>query len=75
LTVRDVEKIIKDLNKPVTEKVVIEKSLELKDFENSIKRVFATKVQIKGNDNKGKIVIDYYSKDDLNRIYDILNRQ
>lgn len=74
LTVRDVEKIIKDLNKPIVEKVVIEKSLELKDFENSIKRVFATKVQIKGNDNKGKIVIDYYSKDDLNRIYDILNK-
>lgn len=74
LTVRDVERIIKDLNKPVQEKVIKEKSLELKDFENSIKRVFATKVQIKGNDNKGKIVIDYYSKDDLNRIYDILNK-
>ena len=74
LTVRDVEKIIKDLNKPIQEKVVIQKSLELKDFENNIKRVFATKVQIKGNDNKGKIVIDYYSKDDLNRIYDILNK-
>ncbi|MBR3884926.1 MAG: ParB/RepB/Spo0J family partition protein [Clostridia bacterium] len=75
LTVRDVEKIIKDLNKPVIEKPVIQKSLELKDFENSIKRFFATKVQIKGNDNKGKIVIDYYSKDDLNRIYDLLNKQ
>lgn len=74
LTVRDVEKIIKDLDKPVQEKVKQEKSLELKDFENSIKRVFATKVQIKGNDNKGKIVIDYYSKEDLNRIYDILNK-
>ena len=74
LTVRDVENIIKNLNKPVVEKPVQEKSLELKDFENSIKRVFATKVQIKGNDNKGKIVIDYYSKDDLNRIYDILNK-
>lgn len=74
LTVRDVEKIIKDLDRPVQEKVKQEKSLELKDFENSIKRVFATKVQIKGNDNKGKIVIDYYSKDDLNRIYDILNK-
>lgn len=74
LTVRDVEKIIKDLDKPVQDKVKIEKSLELKDFENNIKRVFATKVQIKGNDNKGKIVIDYYSKDDLNRIYEILKR-
>lgn len=74
LTVRDVENLIKNLGKSVMDKVRPEKSLELKDFENSIKRVFATKVQIKGNDNKGKIVIDYYSKDDLNRIYDILNK-
>lgn len=74
LTVRDVENIIKHLNKPKAEKIVKEKSLELKDFEDRIKRVFSTKVQIKGNEKKGKIVIDYYSKDDLDRIYDILNR-
>jgi ParB family chromosome partitioning protein len=77
LSVRDTENIIKNLNKPKTaqsQPVQVEKSLELKDFENKIKRVFSTSVQIKGNDNKGKIVIDYYSKDDLNRIYDILNK-
>ena len=74
LTVRDIENIIKHLNKPKTEVVVKEKSLELKDFEERIKRVFSTKVSIKGNESKGKIVIDYYSKDDLDRIYDILNR-
>ena len=75
LTVRDVENIIKNINKPQsgTEKKV-EKSLELKDFENKIKRALSTSVKIKGNDNKGKIVIDYYSSDDLNRIYDILNK-
>lgn len=73
LTVRDVENIIKNLNKPKTEPPKQkEKSLELKDFENKIKRVFSTSVAIKGNDNKGKIVIDYYSIDDLNRIYEIL---
>ena len=32
-----IEKIIKDLNKPITEKPFIAKSLELKDFETSIK--------------------------------------
>lgn len=74
LTVRDVENIIKHLNKPREEIVQKEKSLELKDFEDRIKRVFSTKVQIKGNEKKGKIVIDYYSKDDLDRIYDILNK-
>ena len=75
LTVRDVENIIKHLNKPKIEIVKPEKSLELKDFEDKIKRVFSTKVQIKGNDKKGKIVIDYYSKDDLERIYDILKER
>ena len=73
LTVRDVENIIKNLNKPKTTPAKPqEKSLELKDFESKIKRVLSTSVSIKGNDNKGKIVIDYYSLDDLNRIYDIL---
>ena len=73
LTVRDVENIIKNLNKPKAAPAKPqEKSLELKDFENKIKRVLSTSVAIKGNDKKGKIVIDYYSIDDLNRIYDIL---
>lgn len=75
LTVRDVENIIKHLNTPKTSTVVKEKSLEIKDFEDKIKRVFSTKVQIKGTDKKGKIVIDYYSKDDLERIYDILKER
>ena len=75
LTVRDVENIIKHLNSPKKESVSKEKSLEIKDFEDKIKRVFSTKVQIKGNDSKGKIVIDYYSKDDLERIYDILKEK
>lgn len=74
LTVRDVENIIKHLNNPKKDAVKKEKTLELKDFEERIKRVFSTKVQIKGTESKGKIVIDYYSKDDLDRIYDILNK-
>ena len=74
LTVRDVENIIKHLNNPKQEVKQKEKTLELKDFEDKIKRVFSTKVQIKGNESKGKIVIDYYSKDDLERIYEILNK-
>ena len=74
LTVRDVENIIKHLNNPKKDAVKKEKTLELKDFEERIKRVFSTRVQIKGTESKGKIVIDYYSKDDLDRIYDILNK-
>ena len=71
---KTIENIIKNLNKPKIENIKKEQSLELKDFVEKIKKVFSTKVQIKGNDSKGKIVIDYYSKEDLNRIYDILNK-
>ena len=77
LSVRATEALVHSINQPhkptpVSKKP--EKSIELKEFETQIKRTFLTKVQIKGNDNKGKIVIDYYSKEDLNRIYDIINK-
>ena len=75
LTVRDVENLIKMMNKPKTETVKQEKTLEIKDFEDRIKKLFLTKVSIKGTESKGKIVIDYYSKDDLDRIYEILNNR
>ena len=63
------------MNKPKTETVKQEKTLEIKDFEDRIKKLFLTKVSIKGTESKGKIVIDYYSKDDLDRIYEILNNR
>ena len=31
-----------------------------------------TKVQLKGNFKKGSIVIDYFTSDDLNKIYSII---
>ena len=34
---------------------------------------FATKVSVIGNDKKGRIYIDYYSRDDLDRISDMIN--
>lgn len=44
-------------------------SVEMKEFVNDMKRIFATKVKIKGNENKGRITIDYFNRDDLERIY------
>ena len=77
LSVRDIEKMVKTENTPA---ILIAKppvpilNLELKNFETQLKRTLSTKVEIKGNDTKGKIIIDYYNKEDLNRIYDILNK-
>ncbi|MEG2453564.1 MAG: hypothetical protein RSB20_01725, partial [Clostridia bacterium] len=48
-------------------------SKELKEFVSDMKRVFGTKVKILGNDNKGRICIDYFTADDLQRIYELID--
>lgn len=47
-------------------------SRELKDLVNDMQRIFATKVKIIGNDDKGRIYIDYYTRDDIQRIFDLM---
>ena len=74
LTVRDLEQLIKSLNKPDKAKQNNEQSLELKSFTEKLNKILSTKVSIIGNDKKGRIYIDYYNPQDLQRIYDILNR-
>lgn len=72
-SVRDLEKAVKNYTHP-TKKVVVkvEQSIELKDLINNMQKTFATKVSAIGNDNKGRIYIDYYSRDDLDRIAELL---
>lgn len=73
LSVRDLEKMVKNITSP-TKKIVIkeEQSLELKELINQMQKTFATKVTAIGNDNKGRIYIDYYTRDDLDRISELL---
>ena len=73
MSVRDLEKAVKNIANP-TKKIVIkdEQSLELKDLINQMQKTFATKVSAVGNDSKGRIYIDYYSRDDLDRIAELL---
>ena len=75
LSVRDFEKLVKNyLNPPKKkEEGKAEQSLELVDLVQRLQRAFATKVSAIGNDNKGRIYIDYYTRDDLDRIVEILN--
>jgi ParB family chromosome partitioning protein len=75
LTVRDMEKAVKEVDN-ANKKVVKTKpilSMELKEFINNMERRFSTKIDIKGNEKKGKIIINYYSSDDLDRIYEIID--
>lgn len=76
LSVREVERRVKDYFDPpeVKEKKRIkqELSLELKELIGDMQRVLGTKVNAIGNDKKGRIYIDYYTRDDLDRISEIV---
>ncbi|MCI8436086.1 MAG: ParB/RepB/Spo0J family partition protein [Clostridia bacterium] len=72
VSVREFEKIVKAYLSPKPEKKAVEQSLELKDLVSRMQRVFATKVTALGNDNRGRIYIDYYNRDDLDRIVEIV---
>jgi ParB family chromosome partitioning protein len=75
LSVREVEKIVKDIQKGKTEKKkeTVVQDFIYTDLEEKMKAVIGSKVSInqkpKGN---GKIEIEYYSKDDLERIIDLI---
>ena len=78
ISVRNLEKIIKDLKPGDTKKDGKEDKGEKKvipeiaDFETKLQDLFCTKVKITGNEHKGSIKIDYYSLEELNQIYDII---
>ena len=45
---------------------------ELNDLERMAREVFGTRAKIDGDEHKGKLVLNYYSQDDLQRIWDVL---
>ncbi len=79
LSVRDVEKLVKNLNKPVKVKkaAITDKSLEAvyQDIEENLKQKLSTKVSItsKGN-GAGKLEIEFYSHEDLEKLMDLLSK-
>ncbi len=84
LSVRETEALVKKLQaqiaaedgadghnqKPQSRKTVL--TSELKNAQQRLTEYLGTKVRFKGDEDKGKIVIEYYSKDDLMNIFDML---
>lgn len=80
LNVRNVEQIAKDAKKEKTNPTEKkpEMSADVAAFIKKLEELFGTKVQIhspKQDYSQGKIVIDYYSFEDLNRLSNIMERQ
>ena len=77
LSVRETEKLVKEILNPVPEKpekpVDEAQNLVYQNLEEKIKQIIGSKVAIhRKNNDKGKIEIEYYSKDELERIVELL---
>ena len=76
MTVRDVEDRVRlyetRKNIPSGPRKTQPLTLELKELVSDMKRVFGTRVKLVGTPEKGRFSIDYFSKDDLERIYQLV---
>lgn len=77
LSVRETEKLVKKVQKEKeeVEKTKMDKQLEIvyQDLEEKMKQILGTKVSINAKDeNKGKIEIECYNKEDLDRLIDMI---
>ena len=75
LSVREVEKRSQEQTPQKKKKKSIPKQMAsiFKDLENRMGESLGTKVKIiPRNENKGKVEIEYYSKEDLEHLYDLL---
>ncbi len=71
LNVRETEKLIKNINKTKEIKTK-SKDEQIIEIEDKLKSLFGTKVELQSNNKKGKIMIEYYSNEELDRILDLL---
>lgn len=75
LSVRETEKLVKALKNPKKEvkKVKQERMFVYNNLADHMKNIIGTKVSVNPKANgKGKIEIEYYSEDELERIYDLI---
>ncbi len=75
LSVRETEKLVKEIKSPKKPKVkkVVEHVFVYQDLENKMKEVMGTKVNISSKGNgKGKIEIEYYSDKELERMFEMI---
>ena len=75
LSVRETEKLVKSILTPTKKKPVVSNPAEdaiYESLEEKMKGIMGTKVSIqRKKNNKGKIEIEYYSRDELERIIDL----
>mgnify|MGYP002512075179 CR=1 FL=1 len=74
LNVRQLERLVQKLNEDVPRETKTEtKDLFLEERESHLRDYLGTNVKIKKAKNKGKIEIEFFSEEDLERILELLN--
>lgn len=74
LNVRQLENLVQRLNEDVPrETIEKKKDLFIEEKQSELRDRFGTSVQIKKTKNKGKIEIEFFSEEDLERILELLN--
>lgn len=77
LSVRDVEKLVKNIHKPAKVKKPDNKALSLiyQDIEEKLKQVLSTKVSVTAKEEgAGKIEVEFYNHEDLERLMEIITK-
>ncbi len=75
LSVRDVEKLVKNLNKPVKPKKLDDETMQAiyRDIEDKLKQRLSTKVTVSAKgEGAGKIEIEFYNHEDLDRLLEMI---
>lgn len=72
LSVRETESLVKRLAKGKPLKRVQKTNADIEMLQEGLMRSLGTKVRIAGSGRKGRIVIEYYSSDELDRLVGIL---
>lgn len=75
LSVRETEKLVKALKNPKKEQKIekVEHTFIYDNLEEKMKNIIGTKVNVNPKANgKGRIEIEYYSEDELERIFDLI---
>lgn len=77
LSVREIEKLVKNLHKPAKAKKLDDKALQAiyLDIEDRLKQRLSTKVAVTSKgEGAGKIEIEFYSHEDLDRILEMIGK-
>ena len=72
LSVRETEKIVSQLNRPKRRSVKRTKNPNVTKVESELKDIFGTKVSINQTGKKGKIEIEFFSREELDRLIELL---